>query len=121
MGPIRSPAAPTADLPPRPPLGCHKPRIRDRIIFNKLVQVLVFGCSDDKIADTTCSATTIRTRRNEWIALGIFADLERIVLDAYDRMIGLQLENVAVDGCITKAPGGGEIAGRSPVDRGNRA
>jgi len=25
-----------------------------------------------------------------------------------------------VDGCITKAPGGGECAGRSPVDRGKQ-
>jgi hypothetical protein len=38
-------------LPDRPvyhpahPLGCHKPRIADRIIFEKLIQVLRFGCS----------------------------------------------------------------------------
>ena len=35
-------------------------------------------------------------------------------------MIGLGLHDVAVDGCITKAPAGGEKAGRSPVDRGKR-
>src|ERR1035441_3838103 len=34
-----------------------------------------------------------------------------------DRMIGLELTDVAVDGCITKAPCGGEMAGPSPVDR----
>ena len=40
---------------------------------------------------------------------------------AYDRFIGLELvEDVAVDGCITKAPCGGEKAGKSPVDRGKR-
>lgn len=38
----------------------------------------------------------------------------------YDRMIGLELDDVAVDGCITKAPSGGETAGRSPVDRGKQ-
>ena len=43
-----------------------------------------------------------------------------IVLEAYDRYIGLELSEVAVDGCITKAPCGGEKAGRSPVDRGKR-
>jgi hypothetical protein len=42
------------------------------------------------------------------------------VLDNYDRIIGLELEDVAVDGCITKAPSGGEVAGRSPVDRGKQ-
>jgi hypothetical protein len=25
------------------PLGCHRPRIPDRIVFDKLIQVLVFG------------------------------------------------------------------------------
>ena len=41
-----------------------------------------------------------------------------VALAAYERMIGLKLDDVAVDGCITKAPCGGEAAGRSPVDRG---
>jgi transposase len=27
------------------PLGCHRPRIPDRVIFEKLVEVLVFGCA----------------------------------------------------------------------------
>jgi IS5 family transposase len=35
-------------------------------------------------------------------------------------MIGLDLDELAVDGCLTKAPGGGEAAGRSPVDRGKQ-
>jgi hypothetical protein len=26
------------------PLGCHRPRICVRVIFEKLVQILVFGC-----------------------------------------------------------------------------
>jgi len=110
-------------LPNRPvydpshPLGCHKPRIADRVIFEKLIQVLRFGCSYVPIADCTCGATTIRERRNEWIRAGIFADLKKIARESYDRMVGLVLEELAVDGCITKAPGGGECAGPSPVDR----
>jgi transposase len=110
-------------LPDRPvydpshPLGCHKPRIGDRIIFEKLIQVLRFGCSYASIADCTCGATTIRERRNEWIKAGIFADLNKIARESYDRMAGLLLQELAIDGCITKAPGGGECAGPSPVDR----
>jgi hypothetical protein len=38
------------------------------------------------------------------------------VLAAYDRLFGLELEHLAVDGC-TKAPCGGQVAGPSPVDR----
>lgn len=99
------------------PWGCHRRRIPDRIVFDKLLQVLRFGCSYQGIADSTCSATTIRVRRDEWIRLGVFAQLKRIALDAYDRIVGLLLDDIAVDGCITKAPGGGEVAGPSPVDR----
>ncbi len=102
------------------PLGCHRPRVPDRIVFDKLIQVLVFGCAYVRIADSSCSATTLRHRRDEWIEAGIFARLEQICLDAYHRMIGLDLENLAVDGCIAKAPCGGEAAGRSPVDRGKQ-
>jgi transposase len=110
-------------LPPRPtyvathPWGCHRRRIPDRVVFDKLIQVLRFGCSYEAIADTTCSATTLRTRRDEWIELGVFGALARIARQAYDRIVGLVLDEIAVDGCITKAPGGGEVAGPSPVDR----
>ena len=113
-------------LPPRPvyapshPLGCHRQRIPDRIVFEKLLQVLRFGCSYEAIADSSCSATTIRGRRDEWIRAGVFARLKQIALDAYDRITGLILEEILIDGCITKAPGGGECAGRSPVDRGKQ-
>jgi transposase len=102
------------------PLGCHRRRIPDRVVFDKLVQVLVLGAAYAKISDSTCSATTLRDRRDDWIEAGIFTRLEQICLDAYNRMIGLDLENVAVDGCIVKAPCGGEAAGRSPVDRGKQ-
>jgi hypothetical protein len=43
--------------------------------------------------------------------------LALLVLAAYDRMHGLELEQLAVDGCTTKAPCGGQVAGPSPVDR----
>jgi transposase len=99
------------------PLGCHNPRIPDRVVFDKLVAKLVFAGSYTKHADATCSATTMRARRDEWIAAGVFQRLEQIVLDAYDKIVGLELGDVSVDGQITKAPAGGQAAGKSPVDR----
>jgi transposase len=86
------------------PKGGHRPRIPDRLVFDKLVQVLVLGCAYEKIADTTCSATTIRRRRDEWITADVFTQLEQLCLDAYERMIGLDLGNLVIDGCIVKAP-----------------
>jgi transposase len=99
------------------PLGCHRRRISDRIVFDKLLCVLVFGSGYERIADTTCSDRTLRRRRDEWTALGVMQQLWHLALAAYDRMIGLELSDLAIDGCITKAPCGGEVAGRSPVDR----
>jgi IS5 family transposase len=112
-------------LPERPqtnhPLGCrHRSRISERVVFEKLVEVLVFGCAYERIAEEGCSATTLRRRRDEWIEAGVMATLRVLALEAYDKLIGLQLSDVAVDCCITKAPCGGEKAGRNPVDRGKQ-
>ena len=52
-------------------MGLPPPRIADRVVFDKLIQVLRFGCSYEAIADTTCSATTIRTAATSGSA-GVF-------------------------------------------------
>jgi transposase len=83
------------------PLGCHRSRIPDRVVFEKLVQILVFDCAYQRIADEKCSATTLRDRRDEWIELGVMETLRGMALEVYDRFIGLELSEVAVDGCIT--------------------
>jgi hypothetical protein len=73
------------------PLGCHRPRIPDRVVFDTLVQMLVFGCASHRIADSTCLASTLRRRRDAWIAAGELDMLRDVVLGACDRMIGLDL------------------------------
>jgi hypothetical protein len=100
------------------PLGCQRPRIPDRVIFEKLVQVLVFGCAYERIADEECSATTLRDLCEEWIELGVMDALRKLALEAYDlALAGWNFRRWRWNGCITKAPCGGEKAGRSPVDR----
>jgi hypothetical protein len=74
------------------------------VVFEKLVEVLVFGCAYHRIADESCSATTLRERRDEWIEVGAMDALREIVLESYDRYIGLELSEVAVDGCIHRRP-----------------
>ena len=49
--------------------------------------------------------------------MGPCRSFETLTLKKYDWMIGLKLEDIPVDGCITKAPCGGQCAGPSPVDR----
>src|ERR1019366_4633486 len=76
------------------------------------------GCSWD-LAARLCRAnqTTLRGRRTEWLAAGVFDKLVEEAIDGYDRIIGLDLSEVAVDGSLHKAPCGGEGTGPNPTDR----
>lgn len=105
---------------PTHPLGCHRRRVSDRVVFDHIVAALVHGSGYERIATPGCSDRTIRRRLQEWAAAGFAATLQQMVLDQYDRMIGVELSDVAVDGCITQAPSGGEGSGKSPVDRGKQ-
>jgi putative transposase of IS4/5 family DUF4096/DDE family transposase len=113
-------------LPERPsyspahPLGCHRQRVPDRVVFEHVIAALVHGSGYERIASPGCSDATIRRRLKEWAAAGLSEQVHALALEAYDKMLGLELEDLAADGCLTKAPGGGEVAGRSPVDRGKQ-
>jgi len=102
---------------PAHPLGCHRRPVPNRVVFEHVVAALVQGSGYERIASPGCSDRTIRRRLKAWAAAGIGAQVHALALRAYDQMIGLELGDVAVDGCITKAPCGGERAGPSPVDR----
>jgi hypothetical protein len=57
----------------------------------------VFGCACRGIADGgSCSATTLRDRRDGRIACGAIEALRRTALEAYDRFVGLELAGAAV-------------------------
>jgi transposase len=90
----------------------------DRVVFEHVIAALVHGSGYERIASPGCSDRTIRRRLQQWAASGLMQQVHRLALAAYERMIGLDLDELAVDGCITKAPSGGEVVGRSPVDRG---
>lgn len=82
-------------------------------------------CSYSAVPTSTSPTSTAQPRpcarqRDEWIALGLTEDLRLLSLTAYAGMIGLELDHLVADGCITKAPSGGERAGKSPVDRAKR-
>ena len=102
---------------PAHPLGCHRRRVPGRVVFEHVVAALVHGSGYERIATAGCSDRTIRRRLAEWAELGAAGALHAAALRAYDQIIGLELGDVAVDGCMTKAPCGGQYAGPSPVDR----
>ena len=89
--------------------------------FHGILVRLVTGSSwvdIEAILGFQVSDTTLRARRDEWIDAGVFDALATEALAAYDRILKLDLDVVAVDGSIHKAPCGGEGTGPSPVDRG---
>jgi transposase len=103
------------------PLRCHRPRVPDRICFDGIVIRLATGCSwedAERLNGNVVSDTTMRERRDEWIAAGVFEALEEEALRAYDKIVGLDLTEVAVDGSLHKSPCGGEGTGKNPTDRG---
>ena len=111
-------------LLPRPdrshPLGCHRPRIADRVCFRGFMIRLVTGASwvdVEAIMGFEVSDTTLRARRDEWIAAGVFDRLCAEALEAFDRIVGLDLSEVGLDGSLHKAPCGGEDTGPNPTDR----
>ena len=101
------------------PLGCHRPRIADRDVFEAILFRLVTGCSWDVAGRLgKGSETTLRNRYNDWNADGAFDRLVAEAIDGYDRIVGVDLSDASVDASVHKAPSGGEGTGKSPVDRG---
>ena len=103
------------------PLGCHRPRVPDRLCFWGLLVRLVTGSSwvdIEALLGHRVSDTTLRARRDEWIDAGVFDQLAAEARAAFDRIIGLDLSDVSIDGSLHKAPYGGEGTGPNPTDRG---
>lgn len=108
------------EFSPTHPWGCHRRRVPDRVVFDHVVAALVHGSGYERIASRGCSDRTIRRRVHRWAEQGLGGYLLRLALSAYDQMIGLNLDDLSADGAITKSPCGGEVSGRSPVDRGKQ-
>jgi len=66
-------------------------------------QQLVHGSGYERIATPGCSDRTIRRRLDDWAAAGVGEAVLRAALAGYDQMIGLDLDDLSVDGAITKA------------------
>lgn len=111
-------------IPERPethPYGGHRRRADDRRCFDVIVIRLASGVAwvdAARLAGGHVSDSTVRARRDEWIAAGIFDAIESEALASFDRIIGLEMTELSVDGSLHKAPGGGEGTGKNPTDRG---
>lgn len=95
--------------------GGGKPRADDRRCMDAVFFVLRTGCQW-KALDATgiCPGSTAHDRFQEWAAAGVFAKLWRLGLRYYDQLVGIDWGEMAEDGCMTKAPLGGEKGGPQP-------
>jgi putative transposase len=110
-------------LPERPahPLGCHNPRVPDRDAMNAILFVHRTGCQWSALNATgICSSSSAHRRFQEWEQAGVFAELWRRGLGAYDERAGIDWEWLAMDGAMTKAPLGGANTGPNPTDRAKK-
>jgi transposase len=116
-----------ADLVPDPPtdhpLGCHRRRVPNEVCFRGILVRLVTGCSwvvTEVLLGGVVSDTTLRARRDEWIAAGVFDRLVAQAVAGYDRIIGLDGAHAAGDASQHKAPVGGVDTGPNYWDRGKQ-
>src|SRR3954463_6632897 len=98
-------------LPParEHPLGCHRPRVPDRLCLWALLIRLTTGSSwvdIEAILNHQVSDTTLRARRDEWIAAGVFEQLRTEALAAFDRIVGLGPPAGGPRGGVAQGPGG---------------
>jgi transposase len=101
------------------PLGCHRSRIPDRVVFEKLIQILVFGCAYSRGSPTSLAR---RARCVEKARRVDRAGADGDPQGDLPRRLRPSHRPGAFGGgggrvCLTKAPCGGEKAGKSPVDR----
>jgi transposase len=102
---------------PRPPLGCHNPRVPDRSAMDAIFFVLRTGCQWNALNATgICSSSSAHRRFLEWTQAGVFETFWRRGLLAYDGVAGIDWSWLALDGAMGKAPLGGE-KNRAESDR----
>ena len=114
--------------PPEHPYGGCRKRISDEICLLGLL--LRFTSADAwesverklfLIGGIVVSDTTLRARRNEWVEAGMFHQLMEDCLAIYDELIGIDMSDVAIDGSVQLAPGGGPDTNICPASKGRQA
>src|SRR5947209_5893563 len=101
--------------------GGGRPRQPDRTCMEAILFVLRTGCQW-KALDATrfCPGSTAHDRFQEWVEAGVFQDMWEAGLMAYDDLAGIDWSWLSLDGCMTKAPLGGEKDRQKP-DRPGQA
>src|SRR5437763_1005925 len=97
------------------PFGGGKPPTPDRVCLEAILFVLRTGCQWKALNATRfCPGSTAHDRFQEWVRDGVFQRMWEAGLLAYDDWKGIDWSWLAMDGCMTKAPRGGEKDRQKP-------
>src|SRR3954467_2526809 len=115
VGSDRTPAAPR----PHHPLGRHTPRGPDRKAMDAIFFVLRTGCQWNALNVTgICSSSSAHRRFLEWTEAGVFHEFWRRGRLAYDALVGIGWDWLALEGTRGKAPLGGGKNRPQPYGQG---
>jgi len=104
--------------PEKQPGTPGRPAVPFRRSFAGLIYVLRTGCQWRALPrGEYAPKSTVWGRFKQWVEAGVFEQAWSLVLEYYDRELGIDGKWQALDGVITKAPLGGEATGPSPVAR----
>jgi len=83
-------------------------RLPMRNVVNGILYVLRTGCQWKAMPKEFGSGSAIHAYFQEWVELGVFAELWRLALLVYDDLKGIDWKWQSMDGAMTKSPLGGE-------------
>lgn len=98
----------------------HRPRIDDRTCFDVVHVRLTTGCSwvdAERICGGKVSDTAVRERYSLWVDAGVFKKVAANAVVAYDRIIGLDMSEIAIDGSLFLLRAGTLIRPTTVVNR----
>lgn len=107
-------------LPPEPSVGPKggRPSIPHRTVLRVIWFVLASGCRwEDVPPEMGCSGRTAHRRLQAWERLGVWDHLHADLLRLLRQTDRLDPDIAIIDSVYTRAFGGGEKTGPSPVDR----
>jgi transposase len=105
-------------LPPRVWCGIGRPPKGNRECFHALLYVLVSGLPWEMLPPCFPSSKTIQRRLKRWLEHDAFHTAWRQLAQRYERLNGINWDQVLLDGSKKPSKKGGEQTGPSPVDRG---
>jgi transposase len=95
--------------------GGGRPRKGNRVCLDAIFYVLRTGCQWKALNATKfCPGSTAHDRFQEWVEAGVFLKFWEAGLLEYDFFEGIDWEWLSMDGCMTKAPLGGEKDRQKP-------